>query len=103
MSKYLLTAHGNRSVQEYITELEAKRKEILDAGKDTADETNIPTKEDILEDIEFIGIDWDDPEGPCYYNGWGVTDNYDADYPLLLKLGRDFVAASSEKDNGALE
>lgn len=88
---YVLTNEGKDRVRGYIRELRAKRKEILDAGKDTADETKIPTAEDILSDISFMGIDWDDPSGPCYVNGWGVTDNYDADYPLSLNLGRDFT------------
>ena len=53
---------------DYIRELEAKREEILDAGKDTADETTIPTAEDILSDVSFMGINWADPDGPCYCN-----------------------------------
>lgn len=88
---YRLTQNGRELCQAYLTELQAKKKEILDAGIDTADETTLPTEEDIIADIEFIGISEDDPEGPCYYNGWAVTDNYDADYPLLLKVGRDLI------------
>ena len=88
---YTLTPNGESIVEDYIRELVAKRKEILDAGKDTADETILPTKKDILSDVAYTEIDWDDPDGPCYYNGWGVTDNYDADSPLLLKIGRDLV------------
>lgn len=90
-----MTENGKKIAKAYIRELEAKRKELLDAGKDTAAETSIPTVEDILSDIEYVGISWDDPNGPCYYNGWAVTDNYDADQPLDLKLGRDFIM----KDN----
>ena len=88
---YMLTENGKKIVNNYILELEAKRKEILDAKKDTADETTLPTLEDIVNDIQFCGVNEDDPDGPCYYNGWGVTDNYDADYPILLKRGRDFI------------
>ena len=88
---YVLTQCGRKNVEDYIRELEAKRKEIMDAGKDTCDSTNIPTVEDIQNDIAFTGVNWDDPDGPCYYNGWGVTDNYESDYPLLLKFGRDFA------------
>lgn len=88
---YALTRCGRKKAEDYIRELEAKRKEIMDAGKDTCDSTNIPTVEDIQDDIAFTGVNWDDPDGPCYYNGWGVTDNYESDYPLLLKLGRDFA------------
>ena len=89
MLNFKLTKHGKRVVESYIRELEAKRKEILDAGKDTADETELPTAEDILSDVSFTGINWDDSDGPCYYNGWAVTDHYDSDLPILLKLGRD--------------
>lgn len=85
---FRLTDYGRRAVNDYIRELTAKRKEILDAGKDTADDTELPTLEVVEEDVNFLGID-DDGE---YVNGWGVTDNYDADYPLLLKIGRDFEA-----------
>lgn len=83
--KFILTDYGKRVVKDYITELAAKRKEILDARKDTADETTLPTEEDIISDVNYLGLD-DNGE---YYNGWAVTDNYDADYPILLKLGKD--------------
>ena len=82
-----LTDVGKKKVDLYIRNLTAKRKEILDAGKDTADETQIPTVDDVLADIEFVGVD-DDGE---YYNSWGVTDNYDADEMLVLINGQDFV------------
>lgn len=82
---YRLTDKGMRNIEMYIAELQAKRKEILDAGKDTADETNLPTVSDIFIDAMDFGFD----ENGDAYNGWGVTDNYDADRPVLLKLGRD--------------
>lgn len=84
---YKLTEHGEKITKNYIAELKAKRKEILDAKKDTADKTVLPTIDDILLDVLFMGLDNNDE----YYNGWAVTDNYDADYPLLLKLGRDLI------------
>lgn len=84
-AEFKLTEYGKKAVADYIRELEAKRKEILDAGKDTADNTTLPTEEDIISDVNCLGLD-DNGE---YYNGWAVTDNYDADYPILLKLGRD--------------
>ena len=89
---YVLTKEGKDRVRGYIRELRAKRKEILDAGKDTAEDTHLPREDDILSDIAFTGIDWDDPNGPCYVNGWGVTDSYDADYPLRLNLGRETLS-----------
>ena len=84
---FVLNARGKRLAADYIKELESKRKEILDAGKDTANTTTIPSLSDIEEDVNFIGLD----ENGEYYNGWSVTDHYEADYPLLLKLSRDIV------------
>jgi len=82
---YSLTAIGKVTVNSYITELRAKRKEILDAEKDTADETNIPDPLDILSDAVGFGPDEDND----YYNNWGVTDHYDADFPICLTFGTD--------------
>ena len=85
-TEYKLTEKGRQKAERYIEELKAKRKEILDAQLDTADETNIPDVETIENDIAFIGLDIYNE----YYNNWGVTDNYDGDYALVLKLGEDF-------------
>lgn len=79
------TEKGKEKVKAYIKELEAKRKEILDAGKDTADDTYIPTLEDILDDASY----WFDVENGEYFNSWGVTDNYDAGGAICLILGED--------------
>ena len=79
-----LTQTGERKVKFYIKTLELKRKEILDAGKDTANETKLPTIEDIIADIEAF------EENGEYLNNWGVTDNYDSDFPLWLERGEDY-------------
>ena len=79
------TESGKRKVNIYIAELKAKRKEILDAGLDTADKTTLPNEEDVLNDIEFF------EEENEYYNNWGVTDNYNGDYALYLKRGEDYI------------
>ncbi len=89
MSKYKLTESGKEICNTFIAECEAKKKEILDAGKDTCDETQLPTISDILDDIEYQGLDEDNQ----YFNGWGVTDHYDADNILSLTYGKDFVLA----------
>ncbi len=82
---YKLTDQGRETVEHFIRECQAKRKEILDAGIDTADDTHIPTIEDIESDIAiFI-----DAYGE-YDNCWGVTDNYSSDC-LHLKMGVDFT------------
>lgn len=85
---YVFTTRGRKIVDDYIRNCVAKRKEILDAGKDTADETYLPTVEGILSDLNFgVGID----EDGDYFNGWGVTDHYNADDVLGLRIGEDFV------------
>ena len=88
---FKLTEYGRKAVEGYISELVAKRKEILDAGKDTANDTKLPEVEDIETDLFFTSID----DSGEYYNGWPVTDNYDADLPILLKIGRDFKAITA--------
>lgn len=79
-----LTEVGREKCELYIKELNAKRKELLDAGKDTANETEIPTVEDIRDEIEWF------EEDDEYLNNWGVTDNYEGDYPIDLKYGCDY-------------
>ncbi len=83
---YKFTREGEAAVDTFIANCKAKRKEILDAGIDTADETTLPDKEAILQDI-VVFIEPDN----TYCNGWGVTDNYDSDAPLYLEKGKDFV------------
>ena len=39
VKEYILTEKGRKECEIFISELKAKRKEILDAGIDTADET----------------------------------------------------------------
>lgn len=82
---YTLTDKGEKKVALYIQNLVAKRKEILDAGKDTADETSIPTVDDIVSDVNAFGVD----EDGDYYNSFGCTDHYDSDAPLGLTLNED--------------
>lgn len=84
---YKLTEQGIKKCERFIAECNAKRKAILDAKLDTAEDTNIPTVEDIESDINAFGID----EENKYFNGWGVTDNYNSDYPISLILGIDFI------------
>ena len=87
---YTLTEVGRKKVEIFIRECEAKRKEILDAKIDTADDTELPTVKDIVADLNDIDLDIDIDGNAEYYNGWGVTDSYDSDYPLSLELGIDF-------------
>lgn len=69
------------SINSYLAELAAKRKEIVDSGKDAAC-FPLPTRDDIINDIIYgVGLDEDEE----YYNNWAVTDNYDSDYPFCCK------------------
>lgn len=91
--EYILTEKGREKVTWFIKECAAKRKEILDAGIDTADDTNLPTEEDIVSDLNYgVGID----EDGDYYNCWGVTDNYSSDAPCCLEVGIDFMCTTFE-------
>ena len=79
-----LTKQGKEKVTAYREELKAKRKELLDAGKDTAGRTVLPDERAIIDDIEAEAVDG------VYESTWGVTDNEDADRPLILLGGTDF-------------
>lgn len=79
-----LTKTGEEHLRFQLAELKAKRKEILDAGLDTAIDTPIPTIEDIRSDIN----EFEDEDGD-YFNAWGVTENYDI--PISLHRGKDFI------------
>ena len=81
-----LTEKGKAEVERFRKECFAKKKELLDAGKDTCEEEYIPTEDDVLSDIP----EYTQKDG-LYWNGWGVTDNYSSDYPLALQRGEDFV------------
>ena len=70
------------AAKQFISECVAKHKEILDAGKDTADDTTLPDIDALADDAIFLGADED---GLCY-NWWAITDNYDSDYPFVCKL-----------------
>ncbi len=83
---YAFTEKGQKEAEFYCKSAALKRKEILDASKDTAEETKLPTPEDIIADVNLQGLDYDDE----YINNFGVTDNYDAG-AILLKYGEDII------------
>ena len=83
---YKLTEQGIKSCEAFIAECIAKRKEILDAKLDTACYTELPTVEDIENDIESFIDEYGE-----YCNYWGVTDICNSDYPIRLEFGIDFV------------
>ena len=82
---YRLTAKGLEKAEQYLRELIAYRKEILDAKLDTADDTPIPTIQDIESDIESF------EEDDEYYNSWSIADNTTMNMPICLKYGEDYL------------
>ena len=85
--EYIYTPKGREKVNHFIRVCEVKRKEILDAGIDTADETELPTAQDILDDVNTgVGLD----EENEYFDSWGITDHYSS-HPLSLVVGEDLV------------
>lgn len=85
--RYVFTINGYRTVKRFIAECAAKRKEVLDAGIDTADETELPTTQDILDDVNTgVGLD----EENEYFDSWGITDHYNS-HPLSLFVGEDII------------
>ena len=84
---YRLTAKGLEKAEQYLRELIAYRKEILDAKLDTADDTSIPTIQDIESDIESF------EEDDEYYNSWSIADDTTMNMPLCLKYEEDYLEA----------
>ena len=87
---YILTQNGKKEIAKYIEKLKVQRNNILALGLDTAEDTNLPTEEDIISDVNLFGVT-EDTYGITYFNGWGVTDNYNSDHPIVLKLGEDII------------
>lgn len=85
--KYTYTPMGRLKACHFVRVCEVKRKEILDAGIDTADETELPTTQDILDDVNTgVGLD----EENEYFDSWGITDHYNS-HPLSLVVGEDII------------
>lgn len=94
-NSYVLTETGRKKCEIYISELKAKRKEILDAGIDTANHTAVNfTPEELLEDLLGCPID----KNLEIRSEYGVTDHYDADYSICLKYGVDFREKETQGD-----
>jgi len=95
--KYIFTEKGKKNAKNYLANLMAKRKEILDAGLDTTEEFDCAnlTIEVLLEDAVDVGFD----EDMQAINGYYVTDHYDSDNPYCFTLGEDIVMIpESEED-----
>lgn len=79
----VFTKEGKEIVKDFIANLEALQKEVLDAEKDRQGDAEIPTEEDILQDILFFedeiehdGIYY--PATECY--GLWLCLEYETDY-----------------------
>ena len=82
-SKFL-KVEGMRKIQTFLVACAKKRKEILDAGMDTVDDTKLPTMEDIERDIKEKMSRYGK-----YLSNWKITDNYESE-TLCLKQDTDF-------------
>lgn len=85
--RYVLTPTGEGKIKAYISEMNAKRKEILDAGIDEADDVSILSVDEIFEDLCADGMDADGD----MWNTYAVTNQYDADSAILLSVDIDFL------------
>lgn len=75
--RLFLTRQGKEKVRNYIAFLNEMQREIIGAGKDTANDTTIPTEEDIDDDLkEFVDASM------AYKHCWNATGHYE--YPLRL-------------------
>ena len=82
----VLTKEGKETIKNFIAELTALQKEVIDAGKGTVGDTEIPTEDDILQDILFFEED--------FGNGvWYPAVEESGDYGewLFLKYGEDYI------------
>lgn len=86
---YELTKQGRKTVDNLIAELTAKRKELLDAGKDTAS-FELPTAEDIIKEVE-------QEFGLADYEGFFSSTDNDEPMHISLKPGRDFIKAGVQE------
>ena len=84
--KPVFTEDGKAVVKDFIANLAALQKEVVDAGKGTIGDVEIPTEEDILQDILFFE---DDFENGIWYPV--VEENGDYGEWLFLKYGEDYI------------
>ncbi len=87
MSHFELTESGKKAIHNYLEEIKAKRKEILDTGKDTTDDIILPTEEEIFEGLMSFGFDEDGE----VYDSFEITNNYEEDRVLSLTRGKDVI------------
>ena len=81
--KIQITETGMKNIEAFLRECKAKRKELLDASKDTAENVEIPVYADIAEAIEPT-------EDGIWTETFNVTDN--SDLTIRLDEGVDYTA-----------
>lgn len=78
----ILTKEGKETVKDFIANLEELRKDVTEKGQDRVGDTEIPTEEDILQDILLFEEDFE--EGRYYPAsesfGWWLALEYEIDY-----------------------
>lgn len=82
--KPVFTKEGKEIVNDFIANLAALQKEVVDAGKDRRGDAEIPTEEDILQDILLCEENFEAPNANYYpatecYGLW-LTLEYETDY-----------------------
>lgn len=82
----VFTKEGKETVKDFIVNLTALQKEVVDAKKGIVGDVEIPTEEDILQDILFFE---DDFENGVWYPA--VEENGDYGEWLFLKYGIDYI------------
>ena len=86
MAEIYITEAGADKVEAFLRECAAKRKELLDAGKDTAEQiTALPVYADVVEAIEPT-------EDGVWSETFSVTDN--EDLTIRLDEGEDFYVTA---------
>ena len=83
--KPVLTKEGKETVKNFIMNLAALQKEVVDANKTNIGDYEIPTENDILQDILFYE---DDFENGIWYP---VAENSDYGEWLFLRLYEDYI------------
>lgn len=83
--KPVLTKEGKETVKNFIMNLLALQKEVIDANKGIIGDTEIPTENDILQDILFFE---DDFENGVWYP---VVEDSDYGEWLFLRLYEDYI------------
>ncbi len=83
--KPVFTEEGKETVKNFIMNLAALQKEVVDGNKANIGNYEIPTEDDILQDVLFFEEDFE--------NGVWYPAVEDSDYGewLFLKHGEDYI------------